>query len=359
MISKETINEVKSLSPRVVYEKFGLDVSNTGLCRCPNPEHPDNTKSACIYEKSERNEYPIVYCFAEGRAFGTIEIYAFLANKNIQKDFKEIISDLQKIAKNENIDLKAAKEEIKEPVLKELDLEKELKNATDIRTYKRKFNNQSYLDAYFAKRRIPFSKIDNLLRENDIEIYHKYENNDNYILYKMKSEDNKDYIVKKDINSYINKPVTDIYPKKSLGNIEPTWLNDNYTEKMVICEGIEDALTVAMQNQDATIVSLNSISQFNKFTKQFKDRYNGQDIVVATDRDKGGQKTMEKLVNFFEEQGIDTKTKVFSYKFFNEQAKDVNEDWVLSVKKYEETNKIEKKKERDLESTKNQIKRKI
>ena len=120
---------------------------------------------------------------------------------------------------------------------------------------------------------------------------------------------------------------------RNIGNVRPIFHKAYDSNKYIIVEGIEDALTCHVLGYN--FICLNSVSNTDKLIgtiksnmKKFKDK----EMLLCTDYDNAGLESFEKLEVFFREFNIKYDIPKFYENMLIDNCKDINEYYIVNKK---------------------------
>lgn len=363
MISNERIERLQKLDIRVILDDFEIKRTDYN-CHCPNPAHDDKHPSCIIsYPDNKKYFHMSVYCYAEGERWDPLNLYMLLKGYDRKTSFVKAVYEMEKRYLNEDNynEIQAKKKIIKSdaiirehfstPEEEQQFINDMLLNKIDRFLVKEwvpldssflRFTSKS-IDEYFEARFLDISKIYQIINKSNIHIYHQYDKkyNSNFILYLIVNGNDK-FIIRKRIDGYLKRNQGKVIKKLkgNIGNPVPVWFYPehlkNETKKlMIITEGLEDAFTAAHINSGALIVSLNSTNLVYAFINAIEpniDKYREYTIIIAMDKDNAGYKALSKIKDFLESKEFILGKTFFTYKFQNNSANDLNEDWIIYKK---------------------------
>ena len=329
--------QVKSIDFAKVLISLGIEITKSGQFCCPF--HNDTHPSAII--SSGKNQGYCTVCSSythKNFMFDTIDIVKEVKGLNYYQAIEYLL-------KLDNIDIKY------EPVKKyEKKITRESKN-NDIQIIldNCKSINKYDLDYLKYNRGLLIYDEENfkgikkgirdVLVKNNIAIYSNYYNDTNKLVYHFKYDEenypyyenlNEEFLIVKKRDNFDN---TNIPKSQNVGTTCPKFIFTNEREKDIyICEGIEDALSMVQAGRNA--ISLNSVGNVGKLIEIFEDtsRLKWYNYIIATDKDKAGEKCKERLIEFFEKNNFKYETfKPLDIMYQSKGIKDVNDLWKFKL----------------------------
>lgn len=367
MIEQSTINNVKTMDMRIILADAGVNFNDRGKYQCPDPNHEDKNYSASILKGKDGSL--LLHCFGDNKTWDNISLYGTLHNLDPKRDFPKIVKELcdlsgqemkyQKVVKTHvGIDEKFTEEQ------KERFMKRVLDNSKNFDDIRKQFNSKSYLDIYFHKRCLSYSKLKPILQASGIEIKHnaykdkktgKYRNSIIYHIKQNESEFNKEYnierknfCIQKNIDKYLGKGNNDY--KGNIGSPSPSYFKSgDIVNDIYVCEGIEDAMSLLMVKNDCIVVSLNSTSNVEQFKEDLDKFYMGEVITICLDNDETGIKNSKALEYYLiKEYDLEKGYNLYTYEFKDSKCKDINDLWVkYSKENKNNTRKIELEKQKN------------
>lgn len=357
----------KNIDIRMILDDFSVPRTNNN-CRCPFPFHEDKHFSAIIHDAGwDRDhvkyyDHPSLYCMVDKIKWDNIELYCTLKGYEYRNDFKKIVSEMQeRYLSDKYKDEIAAKrssetseiqrlpkfetrEDEQEYINKLLNNELPEYLVTSYDVLRAKYSdNKDYIGQFLRCRCLEPEFAQIMLKKAGIDMYHSYDRayKSNNIYYVITWDDGNKSIIKKRIDAYLpkNKGKSIRKFKMNIGKMEPVFIPameyDENQRMLIICEGLEDALSAAWIVRKAEVVSLNSTKQIPHFRQTFlskQDAYKSYKIMLAFDNDSQGQKECKELMDWFVNIGFKLNVNLFTYCYLSNDSKDVNEDLIYANK---------------------------
>ena len=287
------IEQAKIIPINEVLEKYGntcpkcghvLDIGNTNRCRC----HKCNT------------------------IYSTVDLIQALYGINIPEAIKILIGeDIKPVEKKQ---LEKIRIELKE---KQLEKEKHNKQVNNM-IFKNSIEPTQACLEYLDSRCIKDSLKG--LDKAYIEIKSNIYNGNETIIYRFRKQGSGiQKALKKNEKRFV----------RNIGTVKPLIHKAYDSNKYIIVEGIEDALTCHVLGYN--FICLNSISNTSKLIEIIKsniEKFKDKELLICTDYDKGGMDSFEQLEKFFYSTGLNYGVPFFYADMLDNNCKDINEYFV-------------------------------
>lgn len=289
------IEQAKLIPIQEVLYKYGdicpkcghkLDIGNTNRCRC----HKCNT------------------------IYSTVDLIQALYGIDIPKAIKILIGEnIKPVEKNQ---LKKIRIELKEKHLEKEKYNKQVNNMIFKNSVEPTQACLEYLDSRCIK--------DSLkgLDKAYIEIKSNIYNGNETIIYRFRKQSTgiqKSLSKNKDGKRFV----------RNIGTVKPVFHKAYDSNKYIIVEGIEDALTCHVLGYN--FICLNSISNTGRLIEIIKsniEKFKDKELLICTDYDKGGMDSFEQLEKFFYSTGLKYGVPFFYADMLDNKCKDINEYFV-------------------------------
>ena len=289
------IEQAKLIPIQEILYKYGdicpkcghkLDIGNTNRCRC----HKCNT------------------------IYSTVDLIQALYGINIPKAIKILIGeDIKPVEKKQ---LEKIRIEYKEKQAKN---EKHIKRVNNM-IFKNSIEPTqaclSYLDSRCIKESL------NTLNKEYVDIKSNIYNGVETIVYRFRKQGT-------GIQKSLDKNEEGKRFVRNIGTVRPVFHKGYESNKYIIVEGIEDALTCHMLGYN--FICLNSISNTGKLIDIIKsniEKFKDKELLICTDYDKGGLDSFEQLENFFISTGLMFDIPPFYDDMLKNRCKDINEYFI-------------------------------
>ena len=116
---------------------------------------------------------------------------------------------------------------------------------------------------------------------------------------------------------------------RNIGTVKPLIHKAYDSNKYIIVEGIEDALTCHVLGYN--FICLNSVSNTGRLIEIIKsniEKFKDKELLICTDYDKGGMDSFEQLEKFFYSTGLNYGVPFFYADMLDNNCKDINEYFV-------------------------------
>ena len=116
---------------------------------------------------------------------------------------------------------------------------------------------------------------------------------------------------------------------RNIGTVKPVFHKAYDSNKYIIVEGIEDALTCHVLGYN--FICLNSVSNTGRLIDIIKnniEKFKDKELLICTDYDKGGLDSFEQLENFFTSTGLMFDIPFFYDDMLENRCKDINEYFI-------------------------------
>ena len=116
---------------------------------------------------------------------------------------------------------------------------------------------------------------------------------------------------------------------RNIGTVKPLIHKAYDSNKYIIVEGIEDALTCHVLGYN--FICLNSVSNTGRLIDIIKnniEKFKDKELLICTDYDKGGLDSFEQLENFFISTGLMFDIPPFYDDMLKNRCKDINEYFI-------------------------------
>ena len=289
------IEQAKLIPIQEILYKYGdicpkcghkLDIGNTNRCRC----HKCNT------------------------IYSTVDLIQALYGINIPEAIKILIGeDIKPVEKKQ---LEKIRIEYKEKQAKN---EKHIKRVNNM-IFKNSIEPTEacleYLDSRCIKDRL--KGLDKAYIEIKSNIY----NGNETIIYRFRKQGTgiqKSLSKNKDRKRFV----------RNIGTVKPLIHKAYDSNKYIIVEGIEDALTCHVLGYN--FICLNSVSNTGRLIDIIKnniEKFKDKELLICTDYDKGGLDSFEQLENFFISTGLMFDIPPFYDDMLKNRCKDINEYFI-------------------------------
>ena len=263
-----------------------LDIGNTNRCRC----HKCNT------------------------IYSTVDLIQALYGINIPKAIKILIGeDIKPVEKKQ---LEKIRIEYKEKQAKN---EKHIKRVNNM-IFKNSIEPTEACLEYLNSRCIKDSLKG--LDKAYIEIKSNIYNGNETIIYRFRKQGTgiqKSLSKNKDRKRFV----------RNIGTVKPLIHKAYDSNKYIIVEGIEDALTCHVLGYN--FICLNSVSNTGRLIDIIKnniEKFKDKELLICTDYDKGGLDSFEQLENFFISTGLMFDIPPFYDDMLKNRCKDINEYFI-------------------------------
>lgn len=289
------IEQAKLIPIQDVLYKYGdicpkcghkLDIGNTNRCRC----HKCNT------------------------IYSTVDLIQALYGINIPKAIKVLIGeDVKPVEKKQ---LEKIKIELKEKQLEKEKHNKQVNNMIFKNSVEPTQACLEYLDSRCIKESL--KGLDKAYIEIKSNIY----NGNETIIYRFRKQGTgiqKSLSKNKDGKRFV----------RNIGTVKPVFHKAYDSNKYIIVEGIEDALTCHVLGYN--FICLNSISNTGRLIDIIKnsiEKFKDKELLICTDYDKGGMECFEELEKFFSFTGLMYGIPPFYTDMLENKCKDINEYFV-------------------------------
>ena len=280
-------------------EANGIDTRK--LFRCINPNHTDNNASMQYFKDNH------CYCFGCGQSYNLIDCISIMEKIDKKEAFKRAI---EMYCYNKSYD--KIQRVDKPKTEKKQASEKDYTKAYSV--WQNNFNKNEQAQEYFKSRGFDMKlakkfKIGfNTFNFNDVEFNALIIPTSKNYFTARNIDDNSDFRYYKPTGNH-----TDIFNKEAI------YSNSMYC---VITEGEFDALS--FESAGAKAIALSGVTHLNKFIQL--DIPKDKTYILALDNDNAGKTTKEKLIQYFNDNGISF------VEFFN-PYKDAN-DFFVNDEKY-------------------------
>jgi hypothetical protein len=263
-----------------------LDIGNTNRCRC----HKCNT------------------------IYSTVDLIQALYNATIPRAIEILIGDdVQPVDKKK---LESIKKEFKR---KQLQKEKHISQVNNM-IFKNCIEPTeaclNYLDSRCIKGTL------STLNKEYVDIKSNIYNGVESIVYRFRKQGT-------GIQKSLNKNEDGKRFVRNIGTVRPVFHKGYESNKYVIVEGIEDALTCHMLGYN--FICLNSISNTGKLIDIIKsniEKFKDKELLICTDYDEGGLDSFEQLENFFTSTGLMFDIPFLYDDMLENRCKDINEYFI-------------------------------
>ena len=289
------IEQAKLIPIQEILYKYGdicpkcghkLDIGNTNRCRC----HKCNT------------------------IYSTVDLIQALYGINIPEAIKILIGeDIKPVEKKQ---LEKIRIELKE---KQLEKEKHNKQVNNM-IFKNSIEPTQACLEYLDSRCIKDSLKG--LDKAYIEIKSNIYNGNETIIYRFKKQGT-------GIQKALSKNKDGKRFVRNIGTVKPVFHKAYDSNKYIIVEGIEDALTCHVLGYN--FICLNSISNTGRLIDIIKnniEKFRDKELLICTDYDKGGMKCFEELEKFFSLADLMYGVPPFYTDMLENKCKDINEYFV-------------------------------
>ena len=261
-----------------------LDIGNTNRCRC----HKCNT------------------------IYSTVDLIQALYGINIPKAIKILIGeDIKPVEKKQ---LEKIRIEYKEKQAKN---EKHIKRVNNM-IFKNSIEPTEACLEYLNSRCIKDSLKG--LDKAYIEIKSNIYNGNETIIYRFRKQGSGiQKALKKNEKRFV----------RNIGTVKPLIHKAYDSNKYIIVEGIEDALTCHVLGYN--FICLNSVSNTGRLIDIIKnniEKFKDKELLICTDYDKGGLDSFEQLENFFISTGLMFDIPPFYDDMLKNRCKDINEYFI-------------------------------
>ena len=287
------IEQAKLIPIQEILYKYGdicpkcghkLDIGNTNRCRC----HKCNT------------------------IYSTVDLIQALYGINIPKAIKILIGeDIKPVEKKQ---LEKIRIEYKEKQAKN---EKHIKRVNNM-IFKNSIEPTEACLEYLNSRCIKDSLKG--LDKAYIEIKSNIYNGNETIIYRFRKQGSGiQKALKKNEKRFV----------RNIGTVKPLIHKAYDSNKYIIVEGIEDALTCHVLGYN--FICLNSVSNTGRLIDIIKnniEKFKDKELLICTDYDKGGLDSFEQLENFFISTGLMFDIPPFYDDMLKNRCKDINEYFI-------------------------------
>ena len=289
------IEQAKLIPIQEILYKYGdicpkcghkLDIGNTNRCRC----HKCNT------------------------IYSTVDLIQALYGINIPKAIKILIGeDIKPVEKKQ---LEKIRIELKEKQLEKEKHNKQVNNMIFKNSVEPTQACLEYLDSRCIKESL--KSLDKAYIEIKSNIY----NGNETIIYRFRKQGTgiqKSLSKNKDRKRFV----------RNIGTVKPLIHKAYDSNKYIIVEGIEDALTCHVLGYN--FICLNSISNTSKLIEIIKsniEKFKDKELLICTDYDKGGMDSFEQLEKFFYSTGLNYGVPFFYADMLDNNCKDINEYFI-------------------------------
>ena len=393
MIDRETIQSAKDVDLNIILDEFQWEKDSYGRIRCPHPDHDDKNPS-CACDTSQ-NKFR---CFACGESFDSIDLYqclcekvngrvvpfyraveeilkledmengsnggAIIANssnqvngyqsggnkscqtnkRNSGSPYEMIISNSKNLSGYELVYLHDRAIMLYDSYVYngEVHTVQNIDKALQTETDQNKINrlNEIKSNGIFHK------GISHILKANRIQIKHNYWEGVNSIIYLIDydADDCDDlcsdqFYMGTQRHMAVQKSLDECHIKRAIGEIDFNFITQgfeyNKNKDIYICEGIEDALSCAMN--DIRSISLNSTANTKSLICYLREEYvphRNERFVICFDHDKAGRKATQEMKDFFESYNQNPSNR-YKYNYgvcdYPQQFHDINDYWMSKV----------------------------
>ena len=289
------IEQAKLIPIQEILYKYGdicpkcghkLDIGNTNRCRC----HKCNT------------------------IYSTVDLIQALYGINIPEAIKILIGeDIKPVEKKQ---LEKIRIELKE---KQLEKEKHNKQVNNM-IFKNSIEPTQACLEYLDSRCIKDSLKG--LDKAYIEIKSNIYNGNETIIYRFKKQGT-------GIQKALSKNKDGKRFVRNIGTVKPVFHKAYDSNKYIIVEGIEDALTCHVLGYN--FICLNSISNTGRLIDIIKnniEKFRDKELLICTDYDRGGMECFEELEKFFSLADLMYGVPPFYIDMLENKCKDINEYFV-------------------------------
>ncbi|MCI5636993.1 MAG: toprim domain-containing protein [Sarcina ventriculi] len=289
------IEQAKLIPIQEILYKYGdicpkcghkLDIGNTNRCRC----HKCNT------------------------IYSTVDLIQALYGINIPEAIKILIGeDIKPVEKKQ---LEKIRIELKE---KQLEKEKHNKQVNNM-IFKNSIEPTQACLEYLDSRCIKDSLKG--LDKAYIEIKSNIYNGNETIIYRFKKQGT-------GIQKALSKNKDGKRFVRNIGTVKPVFHKAYDSNKYIIVEGIEDALTCHVLGYN--FICLNSISNTGRLIDIIKnniEKFRDKELLICTDYDRGGMECFEELEKFFSLADLMYGVAPFYIDMLENKCKDINEYFV-------------------------------
>ena len=396
MIDRETIQSAKDVDINIILDEFGWEKNKYGQIRCPHPSHDDKTASCsysvsrntckcfgcgevfdtidlyqCLCEKVNGRVVPFYRAVEEilkledmangsnGSAMITnssnqVNGYQSGSSKSCQVNgqpskgnsgspYEMIINNSKPISGYELNFLHSRGIMLYDSfvyrgkVYTEQSINKALRTTTDQNEINRLCEIKTSGTLYKG--------ISAILTLNKIQIKHNYWEGTNSIIYLVDYEADECTFLCSDQfymgtgrHMAIQKRLDGNHTKRALGTSDFNFITKDIQDKgkdIYLTEGIEDALTFAMNNKRS--ISLNSIANLKSLMHYLSEDYvpcHKDRFVICFDHDSAGRKATQEMKDFFENYNQNPSNRYkYSYAVceYPKQFKDINDYWISRI----------------------------
>ena len=368
------IQAAKSVDMFKILEYFEWETDGYKT-RCPEPDHEDRNPSAVI------NSNNTIHCFCCDKTMDAITVYQNLSEKvcGVSVGFRRTVAELLHLDDMIlSITLTANSRQYKKQNGGSEDKYNTiLSNSRTLTGYELNYLHSRGImlyDSYVYQNKVhTLMSIDNalnsetdpqkiqelneiknngvffkgiapILQANKISIKHNYYQGINKILYQIEYSDEDlgdgvKFMKGTSRKMMVGKSLDIEHQKQAYGNIDFCFITEGVRDlkrgcDIFICEGMEDALTYAMNNKRS--ISLNSTSNTSSlidFLEHHHNRFKSQRFLISLDHDDGGRKATQELMDFFEDYNRRNPMHPYRYDVVNfpEEFHDINDYWVSKV----------------------------
>ncbi|MCM1235820.1 MAG: toprim domain-containing protein [Ruminococcus flavefaciens] len=392
MVNEVTIQSAKAVDLNIILDEFQWEKDRYGNIRCPSPAHNDSRPSCSC--SASRNTCK---CFSCGEVFDTIDLYQCLSEKvyGVTVPFYKAVENILGLDAEENGSMTLAgssSQDKGKQYGKSSQPDFRAGNGNDGSPYGMIISNSRPLTGYelnylhgrgimlydsyvygmevhtvqgigkalqtgtgqdetnrlkAVKDNGIFHKgIAPILKANRIQIRHNFWQGVNSIIYLVDydADDEDDLCCDRFFSNTVRhmavqKTLDGNHIKRALGESDFIFITqgfgDNKNRDIYICEGIEDALSCAMNGIRS--ISLNSTANLKSLVNYLAEEYvpcHNEKFVTCFDHDAAGRKAAQELKGFFESYN---KNPCHRYKYshaacdYPQQFHDINDYWVSRV----------------------------
>ena len=332
-MSNDRIDRCHEVSFRSVLESYGARFNKSGMVEVSSVWGSEKTFSGKLYVK---NNIEMLTHHKGNWTGDVIEFVQLAEGVNKSKAISILLGEEQHVKKEIKLD-PISKAELVARELREkqqkIDQDKKLLYAIEKNSISLIQSNIGC--SYFLNRHISTAAL--TLNDPRINILvnsykDKEGKNQNQIVYHCKgnSKNSSSFMVVKGIDEDGNKTGY----KRNIGNTRPVFHQSKIRDKFIICEGLEDCLSVKEMAISNNFISLNSTSNARKLidTIDYCSKfYKNNSFEICLDQDKAGEDATRLIYDTFKEKGLDISVSEYSDIMKELNINDLND---LLIKEY-------------------------
>lgn len=390
MINEATIQSAKAVDMNIIFHEFKWDKDRYNRIRCPHPRHPDSTPSCAFSEL--RNT---CRCFVCGQSFDTIDLYRCLSEKAVGRTvpFYKAVEEILELGSMANGNTGSTASSVVSNTVQgnnsrqnicrqgngNSPYEMIIRNSSPLTGYELNYLHSRGIMLYdsfvyggevhtaqnidkalrtetdqnevkrleeIRSNGMFYKGISLILKANRIQIKHNFWQGVNSIIYLVDYDaDEEDdlycarFFMDTQRHMAIQKSLDENHTKRALGTSDFHFITQGFenskNKDIYICEGMEDALTYAMNGFRS--ISLNSIANINSLTHYLSEDYvphYNERFVLCFDHDEAGREATQEMKCFFESYNQNPGHRYkYSYAVcdYPQQFHDINDYWASRV----------------------------